>query len=481
MNRIYFIFLFLIFSGAVHGQTAKKRMNFIYYITDDIGRNDVGAFGNKVIKTPNIDELAQEGLLFQNGYVATSSCSPSRCSMISGRYPHNTGAPELHNPLPPDQFMFPQLLNEAGYYTVLSGKNHMGPHVKNAFDTISLGVGPGAQEDWTWFIRNRPKEKPFFFWFGSHDAHRPWQFDDKGTIYDPDDIQVPPMLYDGPVTREDLAGYYHEISRADYYLGELVKELKKEGILNSTYIIFLSDNGRPFPRCKTRLYDSGDKVPLIIYGPDVKVGDTDALVSAIDIAPTVLDLAGVKQDRRIQGKSFSEVLLGKANSVRDFLFAEHNWHIYKNHERMVRFGDWMYIRNAYPERQVLAGESTRVFPAGKELWEAHDRNLTKPQQEDVFLVPRPAEELYNVKDDPFQFNNVADVKENAETLDYLRNVLDQWIVQTGDSKPSNPTPDKERVSGKALKGFKRGEKPGESKNATSINHSGPVNKNDTAF
>src|SRR5690606_32106089 len=136
-----------------------------------------------------------------------------------------------------------------------------------------------------------------------------------------------------------------------------------------------SDNGMPFPRNKARLYDSGIKTHFIISGPKVKKGIRNSLISAIDIAPTILELAGVEKDKRIQGKSFKKLLVNKEENIRDFAFAEHNWHVFRAHERMVRFGDWLYIRNEYPERRNLSGESTRMFPAGVELWGAYDKGL----------------------------------------------------------------------------------------------------------
>lgn len=452
-----------------------QRPNFVLFIVDDIGWNDLGCYGNSVVKTPHLDQLANEGLLFQNAYLTTSSCSPSRCSIITGRYPHNTGAPELHDPLPAGQVMFPQLLKEAGYYTVLSGKNHMGPQTKLAFDTISRGKGPGGEEDWVSFIENRPKDQPFFFWFASHDAHRDWQFDTKGFMYHADSLIVPPMLYDGPLTRKDLRGYYHEISRCDYYMGQLINALKEDGILQNTYIIFMSDNGRPFPRSKARLYDSGVKTPLIIYGPNVRAGTTEALISSIDLAPTLLELANVNKSNTFQGVSFLPLLERKIESTRDFAFAEHNWHVFKSHERMVRYGDWMYIKNMYPEKRNLSAESSKMFPAGAELWEAHAKSLTTRWQDDVFLLPRPTEELYNVKTDPYQFKNLAAEKNSREILLFLRAVLDIWIYETGDSVPLHPTADRDDINGNRISGWKKGEKPGASRRAANINRPGPVN------
>ncbi|MGX5689016.1 sulfatase family protein [Arcticibacter tournemirensis] len=458
---------------------SASQPNIVLVIVDDLGWGDVGCYGNRYVKTPNIDALGSSGLVFNNMYLTASSCSPSRCSIITGRFPHNTGAPELHDPLPAPQVMFPEMLKQAGYYTVLSGKNHMGSSVKKAFDMISPGKGPGAEEDWVPILQNRPRNKPFFMWFASHDAHRDWQFDKNGDDYDPERIGVPPMLYNGPETRKDLTGYYHEISRLDHYLGRVVDELKRQGVFENTYIIFMSDNGSPFPRNKVRLYDSGIKSPFIVTGPGVDVNRTSSLVSAIDIAPTVLAIAGIEADKRMQGKSFLSVLRNPQNTTRDFVFAEHNWHVFQGYERMVRYKNWLYIRNGFPERQNLVGESARNFPAGRELWDAYEKGLLNDNQKDVFMKPRPAEELYNVVQDPLQFTNAADVTSNKQMLSYLREVLDEWISETGDSKPQNPTADRDDLDGKPLPGkWSKGEKPGERNNAGSISRPGPVLEKD---
>lgn len=458
----------------------KEKPNFIFFIVDDVGWRDIGCYGNTIVQTPHIDQLAASGMKFENAYLTTSSCSPSRSSIITGRYPHNTGAPELHDPLPVDQIMFPELLRNAGYYTVLSGKNHMGTHTKRAFNTISKGKGPGGQEDWLSIIQERPKDKPFFFWFASFDAHRDWQFDKNGITYKADEIEVPPMFYDGPITRNDLAGYYHEISRIDYFLGEIKKELKKQNLLDNTYIIFMSDNGSPFPRNKARLYDSGIKTPLIIAGPQVKPRNVTDLVSAIDIAPTVLGLAGLETIETIQGQSFQGLLKShRTDSHRDFVFAEHNWHVFQAHERMVRYKDWVYIRNAYPKRGNYAAESTRHFPAGNELWDAYEQGLTRPEQEDIFLIPREPEELYHLASDPHQFHNLAKEADHHKILDFLRMVMNQWIKDTGDSIPEEPTRDRDDIYGNRLPGkWKKGEKPGAINNAERMNAAGPIMEND---
>lgn len=470
--------IFFLLSVVTTGKVfAQQQPNFIFFIMDDVGWNDLGCYGGTNVKTPHIDRLAATGMKFTNAYLSTSSCSPSRNSIITGRYPHNTGAPELHDPLPRGMDMFPQRLKDAGYYTALSGKNHMGQAVRAAFDTISSGKGPGGQEDWIALLRNRPKDQPFFFWLASNDAHRDWQFNEHGQKIDPAGIKVPPMLFDGPETRKDLAGYFYEISRIDHFTGLLMKELENQHLLHNTYFILMSDNGRPFPRNKARLYDSGIKTPFIVSGPGVN-GIQNALISAIDIAPTILEIAGVSPSEKIQGKSFYSLLANKKKKTRDFVFAEHNWHVFQAYERMVRFGDWMYIFNGYPERKNLSAESASYYPAGKELWQAYKKGLTVPEQQDVFLQPRPSEELYYLPNDPNQFHNVAASPKNKKILAYLRKALEDWVQQTGDSKPENPTPDRMDENGNELKGWEKRERPGEKFNAKMINHPGPIMKKD---
>ncbi len=463
------------FLMASSDSTAKDgRPNFVFILADDVSWNDLGCYGNTGIKTPHFDRVARDGLRFENAYMVTSSCSPSRCSMITGRYPHNHGAPELHTELPLDQVTFPQLLRDAGYHTVLSGKNHMGD-VRRAFDVISRGKGPGKEEDWVEQLRDRPKDKPFFCWFASVDAHRDWQFNEDAPRYAPEDVTVPPYLYDGPKTREDFTGYYHEISRLDHYVGAVCAELERQEVLDNTYLVFCADNGRPFPRCKTRLYDSGIKTPMIVYAPGrVRAEVASGLVSSIDLAPTFLELARVTIPETVQGVSFTALLQNPAATSRDMLFAEHNWHVFQAHERMVRQGDWAYIRNAWPERQNLCIESTAEYPAGEELWAAEARGDLQPHQRDIFTVPRAAEELYDLAADPKQMSNLAGDPAHAETLNRLRRLLDQWTEETGDTVQEHPTGDREDIHGNKNPVFMVNEFPGAARKATRVNHSGPV-------
>ena len=229
---------------------------------------------------------------FDNAYLTTSSCSPSRCSIITGRYPHNTGA-ELHVVLPDAQIRFPELLREAGYYTVLSGKNHMFSNEDRAFDKITDGGGPGRGRLGGTRAKSSQGQAVLLLVSILRCSSRLVN-QRRGSHYDPNDVVILPYMVDTPITREDLASYYHEVSRYDHYIGLVAAELERQGVLENTMIVVAADNGRPFPRAKSRLYDSGIKTPWVVHYPDVieTPSVSKSLISVIDLATTCLELAG---------------------------------------------------------------------------------------------------------------------------------------------------------------------------------------------
>lgn len=339
MKRVFLTSLALALSALALAKSSRP--NFIFFISDDISQEDHGCYGHPVIQTPHIDDLAAGGMRFDEAYLTISSCSPSRCSIITGRYPHNTGAPELHSKLPDEQIRFPELLRQAGYYTALSGKNHMFGKTDRSFDVITNGGGgPSGAADWVELVRDCPKDKPFFFWFAAYDAHRGWTITEEAPEYESDKVIVPPYNVDGPITREDLTFYYHEVSRFDHYIGRVRDELDRQGELENTFIVIATDNGRPFPRAKSRLYDSGIKTPWVVHFPKLikKGAVTKSFVSAIDLSATCLEVADLEIPAAIQGRSFVPILKDPKTKVREVVFAEQNWHVYRNHSRLVRWG-----------------------------------------------------------------------------------------------------------------------------------------------
>ena len=215
-------------------------------------------------------------------------------------------------------------------------------------------------------------------------------------------------------------------------MGLVTEELQNQGVLENTMIVVAADNGRPFPRCKSRMYDSGIKTPWVVYFPELidNPAVTSSLISAIDLSATCLELAGLKQPESVQERSFLPILKDPRATVRDMVFAEHNWHVYKNHERMVRFGDYLYIRNNFPNQPNLCYESDTKYPAGDELWKAHATGKTKPQQHQVFANPCPPEELFQVSTDQHQLTNLVNDREHEEVLEHARSFLSEWTEQT---------------------------------------------------
>lgn len=475
------LILFCLTVRTCFAQNDSTNPNIIFIIADDVSWDDLGCYGNKSIHTPNIDKLAKDGLKFTNMYLTASSCSPSRTSILTGRYPHNTGAAELHSPLPAHLSYFPELLKKKGYFSALAGKWHEGPETKRGYDTLLVNKkenGEGGEEQWINLLKSVPKNKPFFFWLAPYDAHREWSAKTVGYLHNPEtDITVPPTLTDTRETRQDLAFYYNEIARLDHYIGKLVEELDKQELSQNTVIIFTSDNGRPFPGSKTRLYDAGIKTPFLVKWPkEIMPGKiSESLISSIDIAPTLLDVAGEKPAITMQGQSFYSLLKNPDKEFRKYVFAEHNWHDYAAFERSVRTKEFLYIINLRPDLDNGGPIDANQSPAAKALKIANAGERLSILQKDALIKPRPAEEFFDCFKDPLQSGNAIKDKTYAAKIAELKNVLKQWSNETGDTAPENLTPDwYDRETGKPLPANgKRGEMPGAAKNAGRINTKGP--------
>jgi N-sulfoglucosamine sulfohydrolase len=454
-------------------QALDDRPNIVLIIADDMAWDDCGAYGNRKIRTPNIDKLAAEGMRFTNAFLTASSCSPSRASIITGRYPHGTDAEQLHWPLPTEQRTFVELLKEAGYFTASAGKWHLGDAVRNRFDIVHEADVSGFQlptgkdgsaqamiarqksgcERWLSTLENRPKDKPFFLWLAALDPHRDYE---RGIIpnpHRPQDVTVPPYLPDVPEVREDLALYYDEITRLDSYVGKVMDELNKQGVGDNTFVLFFSDNGRPFPRDKTTLYDGGIKTPWLVRWPGrVRRGSLcRQLVSSVDIAPTVLALAGLDAPACFQGRDFSPLMKNPESKIRNYVYAEDHWHDYEDLGRAVRSLRYKYIRNDYPDLPATppadVGRSL-TFTAMRRL---RTQGKLNEHQMACFAKPRPDEELYDTVNDPHELHNLADDPRYADVLAEHRRALDNWTKRTGFEIPGKRTPDEfDRETGKPL-------------------------------
>jgi len=475
------LFCLPVISAYNYSQTQIQKPNFVLIIADDVSWDDIGCYGNQQVKTPNIDRLANDGIRFTNFFLTASSSSPSRNSIITGRYPHNTGGAELHS-LPPDYMIsFPELLRQKGYYTAQAGKFHMGNYAKRGFDLIYENNklnGDGGEELWVKLLQEKPSDKPFFMWFAAYDAHRQWGPNEFSGTHDPSNIIPPSYLANGEKTREDLAKYYDEITRFDYYIGLVVSELENQGLLKNTLLIVMADNGRPFPHSKTRVNDRGLKSPFIVHWPSGITGKQpvcQSLVCAVDIAPTILDLAGLSVPDHIQGHSFSSLLKKPGKPFRNYVFGEHNWHDYEAHERMVRSKDFLYILNSRPQFPQTGPADAVGSTSFEELVNLRDSGKLSASQIDIFITPRAKEELYDCISDPGQFINIASASDKHKILKEMRKILQEWMVETGDNIPENLTKDwYERVPGYVETEYIniRGEPVDRKYNATKNNNKG---------
>jgi len=333
------------------------RPNFVIIILDDWGWRESGAYGNPRIQTPNIDRLAREGAQFHNAFLTASACTPSRASILTGQHPFAAGAPRLQTAIPADKKLISHYLQEAGYFTASIGKWHLGEEAKAQFDLV---IGERAtenhsqtgMEDWLPALEyQRPPRKPFFLWLAAKDAHRPWT----GASIHQAENMIPPAYIEFNANntpakiRQEMARYYDEIHRADAHIGEVVESLRQQGLLDNTVIIVMSDNGSPFWKAKKFLTDPGLKTPFIVHWPATITHhqDMSELVSAVDIAPTLLELAGIEIPLQMEGTSFAHWLQKPGTTgkpIREFVYGERGDGVLGSENgRSIRDKKYLYI------------------------------------------------------------------------------------------------------------------------------------------
>ena len=416
---------------------ANERPNFVIFVADDMAWEDCGAYGHPSIRTPNIDALAADGMRFDRAYLTCSSCSPSRCSILTGRYPHSTGAAELHLPLPADQTLFSRSLQRAGYWTAAVGKWHLGEAVADQFDYRESARPEQMGVAWIKALRDRPRDQPLFLWAAHSDPHRDYQPGAVDPPHQPNDVIVPPFLPDTPKVREDIALYYDEIARFDQHIGMVLDELNRQGIAENTFILLISDNGRPFPHCKTHVHVPGVRTPFIVRWPgQVRRGTTTPhVISTVDIAPTILDLAGVEPLKGFQGRSIAPLLSSTNAPIRQFAFSEHNWHDYRAFERAVHSPTYCYVKNWLPNTPGTPPVDAVTSPTYAEMKRLRQEGKLNTNQQGCFETPRPFEFLFDVETDPNCRVNLANDPKLQPTLDQLRRELQRWQEETGDRFP----------------------------------------------
>lgn len=453
----------------------KKLPNIVLILADDLAWDDLSPFGHESIMTPNLQRLADGGMRFEQAFLTTSSCSPTRASLITGRYPHQTDAEQLHWPLPKGQVTFVEKLKEKGYWTGAAGKWHLGDDVRDRFDKIieadesgfQLPSGEAAKSgefaetaagdaqsgcaDWIPLLQAHAPDRPFFLWLASLDPHRPYH---EAIIEDgarPEEVKLPPYHPDTPAVRADYQSYYDEITRLDRHVGAVLDEIESQGLAEKTVVLFLSDNGRPFPRDKTTLYDSGIRTPLIVRWPGtIAPGSVcERLVSTVDLAKTLLTIAKIeKPGITFEGVDLAPLFAAPEKSLREYIFAEKNWHDYEDRSRAVRNERYKYIRNDYPDLPLTPPADVVRSATYVELLRLLEKNELTSDQQVHFQTPRAAEELYDLRLDPHELNNLAADGRYAPVMRAMRAALADWESKTEDQKPDERTLDEfDRLTG----------------------------------
>jgi N-sulfoglucosamine sulfohydrolase len=429
------------------------RRNVVLLIADDLGR-ELGCLGNTVIRTPHIDGLAKRGVLFPHAYANVSSCSPSRSVIYTGLHTHTSGQYGLahadHNQHTRDFVQsLPRLLRNAGYWTGIIGKVHVIPGSIYPWEKEITGKPLRGNRDVVAMARAAREfiagsgKRPFFLVMGYSDPHRAakgfannlFPKDPAEVRYDPAKIPVPWFLPDNPDTRKDLAEYYQSVSRLDRGIGLLLDVLRESGQLDNTLIIFLSDNGIPFPGAKTTLYEPGINLPLIVSSPAQKRrgGTSQALVSYVDVTPTILDWAGARgPSYKLPGRSVLSILDEENPKGWDQVFGSHQFHEITMYYpmRSLRTRTHKYILNLahrleYPLASDLWGSLT---------WQAvlrDDLKMLGERSRQAFLH-RPPEELYDLTKDPHELHNLAGDPAHAAVLAELRGRVRAWQAATDD-------------------------------------------------
>jgi uncharacterized sulfatase len=439
----------------------KRQPNILFCIADDWSWPHAGIAGDKVVKTPNFDRVATEGVLFPRAFVSAPSCTPSRGAIVTGQWHWRLeeGA-NLWSTLPAKFPVYPDLLEKAGYHVGVTRKG-WGPGQHQPGGRTRNPAGPSFK-DFKSFLEARPEGAPFCFWFGSQDPHRAytWESGVKSGMK-PEDVQVPAYLPDTEIVRKDLCDYYWEVQRFDREVGELLDMLREKGELDNTLVVITGDNGLPFPRGKSNLYDSGTNVPLAMRWPGpVKGGRVvEDFVSLQDLAPTFLETAGLTPPREMTGRSLLKILTsgesGRVDPARDHVLTGKERHAWVRKGglgypcRAIRTDEYLYIRNFKPDRWP-AGDPTgggeSLYPGW--VYGDIDDSPTKrymiehrdePQVKRLFALAcekRPAEELYDLRKDPYQITNVAADPSYAKAKEDLAARLMAALTATGDPRAS---------------------------------------------
>ena len=415
---------------AIQAQTAGTRPNIVYIHSHDTGRHH-SAYGHDV-PTPNLKRLAGEGVLFRNAFSAAPTCSPSRASLLTGQYSHQNGMIGLaHRGFAVNDMKKHLLytLRDAGYQSILAGLQHIAAKPETiGFDQIlrpkttgAMNVAPKAVE----FLDSKPT-MPFFLDVGFFETHR--EYPEPTAEDDPRYTLPPAPIPDTPQTRRDTAAYRASARVLDRGVGMVLEALERNGLAENTLVISTTDHGLAFPSMKCNLTDFGWGVSLIVRGPGAFRGGKvcDAMVSHLDLYPTIVEMLGLKLPAWLEGKSLLPVVGGEAKEIHEEVFAEVNYHASYEPKRAVRTKRYKYIRN-YTDHAGPVLPNCDDSPS-KSLWLEFG---WKGQLQ-------PKEQLYDLVFDPGEHRNLAGEAASVGALGEMRGRLDAWMKRTDDPLLKGP-------------------------------------------
>jgi len=412
--------------GRPAGDGESGRPNILWITSEDNGPF-LGCYGDALAATPSLDRLASQGVLFENAFAGAPVCAPARCTIITGMNACSLGTQHMRssNPVPGFVEFFPQSLRAAGYYCTNNAKeDYNTPKPEGVWDESSRKAHYGK----------RKPGQPFFAVFNITVSHESGIHKSAAELrHDPEEMVLPPYHPDTPAIRHDWAQYYDKVEAMDARVGELLRELDAAGLAEDTIVFYFSDHGGVLARSKRFLYDSGTHVPLIVRFPEkyrhlapaAPGSRTSRLVSFVDLAPTVLGLAGVGVPGHMQGAAF---LGPRAGEPREFV------HLFRGRMderydmmRAVRDERFKYIRNYMPHR--IYGQHLEYLwrAPSTRSWEQAFREGRCNAAQSAFWGPKPAEELYDTKADPHEVHNLTADREYAEVLERMRRANAEWV------------------------------------------------------
>ena len=453
------LFIFVDFTDGLDKGTSKSaRPNILIVTVDDMSCDSVGAFGCKLAgTTPNIDQLAAKGMRYHLAHVQVGNCYPSRNVMFSGRYPHNTGVEGFYQVNQPKHQHLVDTMKAGGYFVAIRGKvSHSTPYQPYAWDS-DLTIIDGKKQD----VKNaqsyydstklgielaKAADKPFCLNVNISDPHKPFvkvnkagELTDKNEpshLYKPSEVPIPGFLFDHPDIRFELAQYYSSVRRADDCFAAIMKALEESGQQENTVVMFLSDHGMPLPFAKTALWHHSTRTPWIVCWPGVtKAGHIDKqhMVSAVDLMPTVLDIAGIAHPEGFDGKSFLPTIRGESQPNCEMVYKVYNENSGGNRSPMrgVQSKKFGYLFNPWSDGVRVfktATTGTMSYRAMKEVAKSDEKVAARLK----FFNHGVPEEFYDYENDPDALNNLIDDPAYANQIESHRKAMRKFMVDSND-------------------------------------------------